>query len=284
MKRTIIAAAMLLVFACGVLSAQGPGRQRSRRGGDTRMQQDSSEEWAKAQAELKKKYPEKYKEIEKLQATNLFAAMEKMRELASEASVTLPGSRRGNWGGRPGGMPGGMRMPGGMGMMGNMRNPRAAAEAELKAKYPAEYAEIEKQRILAENKLEELAKKANVKLPATAESIRLKMEELKNSGKYKAEFEEIEKLRTSDPRAAFMKTRELMAKAGIEMPGESDAPDYGTPQEVSGGDEEAGRHPPRESQSLSRRCHGTVEEIRSRTGKSTETITFLWNGYEVFQK
>lgn len=91
---------MLLVFACGVLSAQGPGRQRSRRGGDTRMQQDSSEEWAKAQAELKKKYPEKYKEIEKLQATNLFAAMEKMRELASEASVTLPGSRRGNWGGR----------------------------------------------------------------------------------------------------------------------------------------------------------------------------------------
>ena len=105
-----------------------------------------------------------------------------------------------------------------MGMMGNMRNPRAAAEAELKTKYPAEYAEIEKQRILAENKLEELAKKANVKLPATAESIRLKMEELKNSGKYKAEFEEIEKLRTSDPRAAFMKTRELMAKAGIEMP------------------------------------------------------------------
>ena len=159
MKRTIIAAAMLLVFACGVLSAQGPGRQRSRRGGDTRMQQDSSEEWAKAQAELKKKYPEKYKEIEKLQATNLFAAMEKMRELASEASVTLPGSRRGNWGGRPGGMPGGMRMPGGMGMMGNMRNPRAAAEAELKAKYPAEYAEIEKQRILAENKLEELVRR-----------------------------------------------------------------------------------------------------------------------------
>ncbi|MEI3003754.1 MAG: hypothetical protein V8T87_03930 [Victivallales bacterium] len=31
-----------------------------------------------------------------------------MRELASEASVTLPGSRRGNWGGRPGGMGGGM--------------------------------------------------------------------------------------------------------------------------------------------------------------------------------
>lgn len=214
MKRTITAAVMLLVFACGVLSAQGPGRQRSRRGGDTRMQQDSSAEWAKAQAELKKKYPEKYKEIEKLQATNLFAAMEKMRELASEASVTLPGSRRGNWGGRPGGM----GMPGSMGMMGNMRNPRASVEAELKTKYPAEYAEIEKQRMLAENKLEELAKKANVKLPATTESVRLKMEELKNSGKYKTEFEEIEKLRTSDPRAAFMKTRELMAKAGIEMP------------------------------------------------------------------
>ena len=87
MKRTTILAVMLFVFACGVLSAQGPGRQRPRRGGDARMQQDSSAEWAKAQAELRKRYPEKYKEIEKLQETNLFAAMEKMRELASEASV-----------------------------------------------------------------------------------------------------------------------------------------------------------------------------------------------------
>lgn len=218
MKRTTILAVMLFVFACGVLSAQGPGRQRPRRGGDARMQQDSSAEWAKAQAELRKRYPEKYKEIEKLQETNLFAAMEKMRELASEASVTLPGSRREYRGGRHGGMGGGMGMPGGMGMMGSMRNPRASVEAELKAKYPAEYAEIEKQRMLVENKLEKLAEKANMKLPATAESIRLKMEELKISGKYKAEFEEIEKLRTSDPRAAFLKTRELMAKAGIEMP------------------------------------------------------------------
>ena len=223
MKKATILAVLLLASACSMLHAQGPGRQRFRGGEENGTHQDNSAEWAKIQAELKGKYPEKFKEIEKLQATNLYAALEKMRELASEASMTLPsdrrGSRGGRWGGdRRGGM--GMRpgMSGGGGMFGNMRNPRASVEAELKEKYPAEYAEVEKQRILAENKLEELAKKANVKLPATTESVRLKMEELKNSGKYKAEFEEIEKLRADDPRAAFQKTRELMQKAGIEMP------------------------------------------------------------------
>ncbi len=219
MKRTTILAVAVFVFTCGMLSAQGPGWRHSQRGGDGRERQSNLAEWAEAQAELKKKYPEKYKEIEKLQATNLFAALEKMRELASEASVTLPGSSRGNRGGRHGAMgPRGGMPGGGMGIPGGMRNPRASVEAELKAKYPAEYAEIEKQRMAVENKLEELAKKANVKLPATAESIRLKLEELKISGKFKAEFEEIEKLRASNPRAAFEKTRELMTKAGIEMP------------------------------------------------------------------
>lgn len=227
MKRVTMLAVLLLAFVCGISFAQGPGRQRFRSGGEERTRQDNSAEWAKVQAELRKKYPEKFKEIEKLQATNLYAALEKMRELASEASMTLPSDRRGPRGGRRGAGEGGdwrggmgMRpgMSGGGGMFGNMRNPRASVEAELKEKYPAEYAEVEKQRILAENKLEDLAKKANVKLPATTESVRLKMEELKNSGKFKAEFEEIEKLRADDPRAAFQKTRELMQKAGIEMP------------------------------------------------------------------
>ena len=227
MKKATLLGVLLLALVCGISFAQGPGRQRFRSERENRTRQDNSAEWAKAQAELKKKYPEKFKEIEKLQATNLFAALEKMRELASEASVTLPSDRRGPRGGWRGGMSGeggdrrgGMGMRGGMsgGMFGNMRSPRTSIEAELKEKYPAEYAEVEKQRILAENKLEELAKKANVKLPATTESVRLKMVELKNSGKFKTEFEEIEKLRADDPRAAFQKTRELMQKAGIEMP------------------------------------------------------------------
>ena len=229
MKKATILAVLLLASACSMLHAQGPGRQRFRGGEENGTHQDNSAEWAKIQAELKGKYPEKFKEIEKLQETNLFAALEKMRELASEASVTLPSSRRGSRDSRRGGMPGeggdrrfgmGMRsgMSGGGGMFANMGNSRAAVEAELKKQYPAEYSEIEKQRIIAENKLEELAKKANVKLPATMESVRLKMEELKNSGKFKAEFEEIEKLNATDRRAAFQKTWELMRKAGIEMP------------------------------------------------------------------
>ena len=52
-----------------------------------------SESWAKAQAELRKKAPEKYAEIEKLQSTNLLEAMNKMRELAAEQGIELPGNR-----------------------------------------------------------------------------------------------------------------------------------------------------------------------------------------------
>lgn len=218
MKRTTTAGILLLAVACLMLSAQESGRQRFRNGEHDRARQDNSAQWAEIQAALKKKYPEKFKEIENLQAVNLFAALERMRELASEASMKLPSSRGGFRGDRSSMSGWRHDRRGAMGMFPNMRNRRAAVEAELKKKYPAEYAEVEKQRIQAENKLEALAAKANVELPATMESVQLKMAELKNSGKFRAEFEEIERLRTDEPRAAYLKTWELMQKAGVKMP------------------------------------------------------------------
>ena len=87
--------------------------------------------------------------------------------------------------------------------------------AKLKAEYPAEFAEIQKLRDEAEKKLQELAKKANVELPAIPKSWPERMAELK--AKYPKEFAEYEELQKTDRRAAFAKLRELMEKNGEKM-------------------------------------------------------------------
>ncbi|MBO4633371.1 MAG: hypothetical protein J5858_15750, partial [Lentisphaeria bacterium] len=76
--------------------------------------------------------------------------------------------------------------------------------------------EIEKTREQAEEQLQALAKKANVKLPLTQEAMMKKMAAVRE--KYKSEFEEIRKLRESDPRAAMERTMEIYKREGIEMP------------------------------------------------------------------
>lgn len=93
------------------------------------------------------------------------------------------------------------------------RDPRAEAEAKIKEKFPAEYAEIEKLRAEADAKLKELAKKAGVEIPKTYAEL---MTELKE--KFPKEMAEIEELRKTDRMAAFRKQRELAEKAGIEFP------------------------------------------------------------------
>ncbi len=238
MKKTALFLMAATVFAAGSLLAQGPGFHRERgreRGGNmAEFRAKMSEDWAKAQAELKKKAPEKYAEIEKLQATNLFAAMDKMRELAAEQNVTLPGSRPR----RDGGMMG-QRMRGGFGdrgprggmQWGGRGNERAMIEAKLKKDYPEDYAKIEQARLNTEEQLQALAKKANVKLPDTPESMRMKMEQLKAG--FPKEYAEIEALRKDDPRAAMEKTRELAKKAGIELPA-FNRPREGRPEREGG--------------------------------------------------
>ena len=59
MKKATLLGVLLLALVCGISFAQGPGRQRFRSERENRTRQDNSAEWAKAQAELKKKYPEK---------------------------------------------------------------------------------------------------------------------------------------------------------------------------------------------------------------------------------
>ena len=113
--------------------------------------------------------------------------------------------------------------PGGRGFNMQRFNPRAEAEKKLKAQYPEEYAEIEKLRAEAEEKLKALAKKANIELPEAPKSMEERMADLKK--KYPKEMEEIEALRKTDPRASFMKLRELMMKEnGGKMPGGENRP------------------------------------------------------------
>ena len=230
MKKTALLLMAATALAAGSLLAQGPDFRRER-GPDREHAKaprtDMTEEWARVQAELKKKAPEKYAEIEKLQKTNMFAAMQKMRELAAEEKIQLPfpgrrmGGERGMEGRR---MRGFGSDRGGREQRGASREitragrggGRAVIEAKLKKEYPEEYAKIEQARLNVEEQLQALAKKANVKLPATPETTRLRMEQLKS--KFPKECEEIEKLRKDDPRAADEKMRELAKKAGIELP------------------------------------------------------------------
>lgn len=222
MKKTALFLMAASVFAAGTLLAQGPDFRRGggrgmRNGNMEDFRTKMSESWAKAQAELRKKAPEKYAEIEKLQSTNLLEAMNKMRELAAEQGIELHGNRmRGGMMDARRGFDGGNRGPRGDMMRGRRGNERAVIEAKLKKEYPEDYAKIEQARQNVEEQLQALAKKANVKLPDTLETARLKMNQLK--AKFPKEFEEIEKLRKEDPRAAEEKIRELAKKAGIELP------------------------------------------------------------------
>ena len=231
------------LFAGSIVLAQEGGRRGrgQNRGGRPQMQMQMNEEtarkWSDLQSQLKKKYPEKFAEIEKLAQTNLAEANMKMIQLARQAklNIPMPGGRGGfrgrggqggegfgggrggfgrgeGFGGGRGGFGRGGR--GGMGMMGNRE--RAEAEAKIKAKFPKEYAAIEKTREQAEEQLQALAKKADVKLPLTMEARMKKMAMIRE--KYKAEFEEIAKLRETDPQAARERTAEIYKREGLDMP------------------------------------------------------------------
>jgi len=130
------------------------------------------------------------------------------------------GGGRGGFGQRGegfGGGRGGFGPRGGFGGRGGFANPRAEAEKQIKEKFPKEFAAIEKAKEQAEEQLQALAKKADVKLPMTQEAMMKKMAAVRE--KYKAEFEEINKLWQEDPQAARERTAEIYKREGIEMPG-----------------------------------------------------------------
>ena len=138
---------------------------------------------------------------------------------------TTEGGNTGNnggqrWGGPGGGMRGGQRwggpgggMRGGMGFGGMMLG-RISRESEIEKKFPKEYAEVAKQLIDAENKLQELAKKAKVELPSDNNNVyrQLKI-------KAPAEFAEIEKKLNAREtmRDGFTQLRALAEKHQLKL-------------------------------------------------------------------
>ncbi len=184
------------------------------------------EAMAKADAQIKEKLPEEYKELEKLDAAgDRRAAMQKRQELAQKAGIEMP-----SFGGGRGGRNGDQRRPDAANEQKNALEEWTKAENAIKEKFPDEYAEIAKLRetdmAAALVKLRELAEKAEVKLPegeppgkavAPRNVARLAVERANSilQRRYPEEYAEIVKLRDEDPELAREKFRELFQKAGL---------------------------------------------------------------------
>jgi hypothetical protein len=180
-------------------------------------------EFSEAQAKVKSKYPKEFAEIQKLAETDMDAARKKLYELANKGKIKLPGTaesgrggrsygrRSGQFGGR-GGQFGGRGQFGGMRMGQFSLLRRYTAEKQIAQKFPAEYAAADKEFLAAVAKIEALAAKAKVTLPISME---LQIRKLR--AKAPEEFEQLEELAQSDPRAVFGKLRELSEKHNIPL-------------------------------------------------------------------
>ena len=115
-----------------------------------------------------------------------------------------------------------------------MRERFAEIERQLKEKFPAEYAEVEKMRETdrfgAMRKMEELAEKAGIEMPFGRRGMRPRPEPANSAErewreffaklreKFPTEFEAIEKKIASEPQTAMTELKALAEKAGLEMP------------------------------------------------------------------
>lgn len=204
-------------------SSRRNGRSRGSRGdfgGGSGGFEQMRERIRQADAQIKEKFPEEYKELEKLDSTDRRAAYQKRVELARKAGIELPDFGRGR----------GDRRPGGSETQNNQQEEWQKAEEAVKAKFPDEYAEIAKLRetdaAAALLKLRELAEKAGVKLPegeppakevGVRNIARLAIEQANRilERRYPDEYAEIVKLRETDPDLARDKYRELFKRAGL---------------------------------------------------------------------
>ena len=208
-------------------SSERSGRNfGSRRFGPGGMGGAMMESFRKVQEEIKAKLPAEYAEYEKLQSTDRRAARNKFRELAVKAGVELPMPGRG----------GNRRQDSGS------ADTQAAANAEwqkvfeqLKAKFPTEFAEIEKlletDSAAALKKLQELAAKAEITLPEVPlEAARKRPVSIRNGNRLYIRranrmlerlnpeaYAELEKLRSEDEDAAREKFRSMVKQAGITL-------------------------------------------------------------------
>ncbi|MBO5923292.1 MAG: hypothetical protein J6Q81_02135 [Lentisphaeria bacterium] len=171
---------------------RGKGGRSMRRGGGFMEQ-------------IKKKYPKEFAEIEKLQESDPEKARSKMRDLMRKSMPDF-------------------------GMMRRSAEPSAEQLKELKAKYPAEFAEYEKLKASdeekAKDKLRELLKK-HIAESAAGDDKFLRdrnrratahvLAELKI--RYPEKMKNIEELQQTDPDTARAELRKLFAESQMRMPG-----------------------------------------------------------------
>ncbi len=118
------------------------------------------------------------------------------------------------WGGRGNQLGGGRGHFGGGMSFGSRMLGRISKESELQQKFPKEYAELAKQLIDAENKLQELAKKAKIELPMDNNHVYRQLK-----AKAPAEFAEIEKKLNAREtmRDGFNELRALAEKHNLKL-------------------------------------------------------------------
>lgn len=224
-KRYLAILAVISLFAGAAAqeqpSGEGQGRGGRGRGGGSSGFEQMRERMRQANEQIKEKFPEEYKELEQLESTDRRAASQKRLELARKAGIEMPDFGRGR---------GGERRPEPQDAQKNQLEEWQKAEEAIKAKFPDEYAAMEKLRetdaAAALVKLRELAEKAEVKLPegdppgkavGPRNVSRLAVERANQilQRRYPEEYAEIVKLREEDPDLAREKYRELFQRAGL---------------------------------------------------------------------
>ena len=216
MKRILCLISAMLLSAAMAAEENTPPASQGGRGGDRRGGEHRGGERGGRNGmrrgrfleQLKEKYPAEVAEIEKLQQTDPAAARTRMFELMRKANPQM--GRRG--------MPSQEQM-----------EPTAEQLAEIRKKFPTEFAEYEKLKQgdpeKAKNLLAELMKKTFNELPAVGNSnlrdrsrrsVAMVKMELKR--RYPERFAEIEKLAETDPDAARAELRKLFIESNMRMP------------------------------------------------------------------
>ena len=181
---------------------------------------DEPSAFAKAQAELKARAPEEYAKIEKLAATDLYAAMREFRAAAQKHNISIPrpnfqrpptDGERPDFGDRPG--RGDRQRRGDRPRRGGI-NPMTmlVVDGKIRKAFPQEFDAVTRELCAAEERLHTLAERAGVQYPQDFSST---IRKLRIAAPDK--MAEIEQLAAEDPRGAFRALSELAREQGLGM-------------------------------------------------------------------
>lgn len=214
--------AAVIASPAAFAAEEGAPENGSRRPGS----RSGGADYRQMQEQLKARYPAEYAEIERLSQTDRRAAFEKTRALAEKAGISLPSF---------GGSSRGPRENGSLNGAATDESKALAEwqkfEADIKSRFPLEYAEVEKLKVenptAALAKLKELAVKANIAvpegvppvqttvLPRNVNRLTVALAAQIIEERYPAEYAAMLKLRETDPDAARNQFRALAKRAGL---------------------------------------------------------------------